>query len=183
MNEDERQAFHIFLGLCSMALVYFFGAQMAILAVSTILAVGLVLVHLKLRHHPLGPIDRLVAKFERPGVTPGYGAMTIAAGVLAILTLIPSEPQIHASLIILGFGDAASTLVGTRSKLELPYNKRKTIGGTLAFFIACLPAFYFAGSTALLVAGLAALAEGADTKMDDNLLIPLVCVVAFRLLI
>ena len=109
--------------------------------------------------------------------------MTFTAAVLCILTLLSSQPQILASLAILGIGDAASTIVGRRSKRKLSYNARKTMGGTLAFFLSSAPfAFLFAGAPALLVCALAALAESAEAKIDDNLIVAVACVVLFRLI-
>jgi dolichol kinase len=182
MNEDERQIFHIALGICSMALVWIAGVQIAAYVVGVILVLGLMLVHLKLSGARLGLLEHLVQRFERPGATPGYGALTIAAGTLAIMTLIAKPENILASLVILGVGDAASTLVGRRSKKKLAHNRKKTYGGTLSFFIASLPAAYFAGLPAVAVAAVAALAESFESDMDDNLIIAIVCVVGFRLL-
>jgi dolichol kinase len=108
--------------------------------------------------------------------------LTIAAGALAIMTLISKPENILASLVILGLGDAASTLVGRRSKRKLAHNRKKTYGGTLAFFIFSLPAFYFAGWQAIIVAALAAAAESFESDIDDNLIIAVVCVIGFRLL-
>lgn len=182
MSEDERQVFHIFLGICAIALAEFFGVESAAYAVAVILLAGIILVHMKLSGMGLGPLDWLVERFERPGVTPGYGAMTMAAGALAILTLVMRREQILASLCILGFGDAGSTLVGLRSRKRLPWSKNKTLGGTLAFFLFSLPAVYFAGLPALAVAAPAALAESLESNIDDNLVIAVVCVVASGLL-
>ncbi|MFA6907423.1 MAG: hypothetical protein WC263_01205, partial [Candidatus Micrarchaeia archaeon] len=99
------------------------------------------------------------------------------------LTLLSSQPQILASLAILGIGDAASTIIGRRSRRKLPYNARKTYGGTLAFFLVSAPfAVCFAGASALLVSAAAALAESAESKIDDNLIIAAVCVILFRLI-
>ena len=182
MNEDERQIFHILIGLGAIAMLELLGVQLAAYVFGAILVLGLILVHFKLSGYPLGPLEALVRRFERPGVTPGYGAMTITAGMLAIVTLLASKEQIIASLLILGLGDAASTLVGRRSRKKLPYSREKTWGGTLAFFIACLPAALFAGWPSLLVAAAAAFAESLESNIDDNLTIALVCVVGFRLL-
>ncbi len=181
MKEDERQILHIFLGACAMLLVEFAGVQAASYAMGAILVVGIILVHMKLSCMRLGPFDLLIERFERPGVTPGYGAMTMAAGALAILTLIASKEQILASLVILGFGDAGSTIFGIRSRRKLPYSREKTFGGSAAFFVFSLPAVYFAGPFALIVAAAAAIAEGFESHIDDNLIIAMVCVVAFRL--
>jgi dolichol kinase len=183
MNEDERQAFHLSLGLALILTVQFIGVEQSTYLVSVSLIIGLVLLHIKLTYAHLGSLEWLLERFERPGVLSGYGAMTFTAAVLCILTLLSSQPQILASLAILGIGDAASTIVGRRSRKKLPYNARKTIGGTLAFFLcSALPAFYFAGLPALIVCAAAALAESAESEIDDNLIIALVCIVGFRLL-
>lgn len=182
MNEDERQLFHIFLGGCSIALVLALGIQLASYVVGVVLVLGLIIMHMKLSSMWLGPLDGIIARFERPGITPGYGAMTIAAGTLAILTLLANREQILGSLVILGVGDAASTLVGRRSRQKLAWSRKKTAAGTVAFFVASLPAVYFAGWPAMLVAAAAALAESLESNVDDNLIISVVCVVAFRLL-
>ncbi|MEM2138072.1 MAG: hypothetical protein QW568_03210 [Candidatus Anstonellaceae archaeon] len=182
MNEDERQLLHILLGIAAMALVEFIGVQLAAYVVGIILLFGTILVHLKLSNFSLGPLEKFVERFERPGVTPGYGAMTIAAGSLGVMTLVSSKENVLASLLILGLGDAASTIVGMRSKKKLPWSAQKTYGGSAAFFVACLPAAYFGGLPAILVAALAAAAESLETNIDDNLVIAIVCVIAFRLL-
>ena len=181
MDEDERQAFHFLLGICVIALVQATGIELTAYIVGTVLIVGLMLVHLKHSGVGLGPVEKLIARFERPGVVAGYGAMTYAAATLAILTLLANKEQIIASIIMLGIGDAASTVIGKRSRKKLPYNRRKTYGGTLAFFICSLPAVYFAGIPALLVCALAAIAESLESNIDDNLIVAVVCVAAFRL--
>jgi len=183
MNEDERQFFHLALGIFLIAMVQLIGVELSAYVVSVSLVVGLVLVHIKLSYVHLGKhIEWFIERFERPGVVAGYGAMTFTAAVLCILTLLSSQQQILASLAILGVGDAASTIIGRRSRRKLPYNARKTYGGTIAFFFASAPfAVFFAGLPALFVAAAAALAESAESKIDDNLIVAAACVVLFRL--
>ncbi|MCX8195094.1 MAG: hypothetical protein N3G22_03255 [Candidatus Micrarchaeota archaeon] len=182
MKEDERQLVHILLGLFGLAATLALGRIYAAYAMSAVVLAGLVLVHLKLSGKSLGPLEPFLHRFERPGVTPGYGALTMAAGSLAIITLLEDASHVLASLVILGLGDAGSTLVGLRSKKKLPWSRDKTFGGTAAFVLFSLPAVYFAGAISLLVATMAALAESLESNVDDNLIVALVCVVAFRLL-
>jgi len=181
-REDDRQIFHMLMGASAMAAVALFGTEIAAYAIGAVLLCGLVLVHLKLSGTRLGALEPFVDRFERPGVTPGYGAMTMAAGALAITTLIANPNNVLASLFILGAGDAASTIVGTRCKMKLPHNRKKTCGGTLAFFLASLPAVFIAGAPAVVVAALAALAESLESDIDDNLAIAIACVIGFGLL-
>jgi len=184
MNEDERQLFHLAIGLALIAMVQLAGVEISAYLAGVSLVIGLVLVHIKLSYVHLGNgLEWLLERFERPGALAGYGALTYNAAALAILTLLSSQPQILASIAILGIGDAASTIVGRRSKRKLPYSARKTYGGTLAFFAASAPvAFCFAGLPALAVAAAAALLESAESKIDDNLTIAVVCIILFRLM-
>lgn len=182
MNEDERQAFHFFIGSLCIALLLIAGVEISAYICGVSLVLGLVLLHLKLSGYSIWPFDWFLSRFERPGVLSGYGAITLAAGVLAILTLLANEGQMLASLVILGFGDAASTFIGKRSRQKLPYNPKKTVGGSVAFIAACIPAVLFAGWGALPVALAAAVAEGLESGVDDNLLISIVCVVGFGLI-
>jgi dolichol kinase len=181
MAELERQAFHFCMGLMAIALVVSLGTLYAAYITSSILIFGLLLMHLKMRGMKLGPFEHFIGRFERSGVVEGYGAATFTAASLAIMTLLPSQSQVLSSLVILGFGDAASTAVGIHGKTKLGHNKRKTLEGSIAFFVASLPAALFAGAPAILVAALASAAESLESKMDDNLIIAVVCVIAFRL--
>lgn len=96
-----------------------------------------------------------------------------------ILTLIIFKfnmPVANAAILILLFGDSASTIIGRRyGKIKIPLSKDKTVEGSLAFFVVgltlaitqvpLLPAFLGALSGAL--------AE-AYSPVDDNIPIPLV---------
>ncbi|VVC01217.1 Uncharacterised protein [uncultured archaeon] len=182
MNEDERQAFHLLLGIAVIALLQSLGIETTAYLVGAVLVLGLLAVHLRHSGISICVLDAFIARFERPGVMAGYGAMTYAAATLAILTLLANKEQMIASMIVLGVGDAASTVIGRRSKRKLPYNRRKTYGGSAAFFLCSLPSVYFAGLAAVPVCALAAIAESLESNIDDNLIVAVVCVVAFRLL-
>jgi len=181
MNEDERQIMHALFGVFSIALVLFMGRELASYVLSVMLLLGLILVHVKFSYKSIGLFEHFIRRFDREGVVPGYGALTFVAGALAITTLLETVPAILASLFILGIGDAVSNIVGRRSRRALSYNRKKTVDGTLAFFLSSLPAVLFAGPAAILVAAAAALAESMESEVDDNLIISVVCVVLFRL--
>ena len=181
MKEDNRQAFHFLLGCAVIAFCALFGKSAAAVLAGAALLIGMALVHLKLTGRKLGPVDWFLMHFARPHEVAGYGALTYAAAVLAILTLTNGEAQALSSLFILAAGDAASTVVGLRGKHRLPYNRKKTAEGTLAFFAAALPSAVFAGPAAILVSAAAALAESLEARVDDNLVIAVVCVLGFQL--
>ena len=70
----------------------------------------------------------------------------------------------------------------SRSKLTQLENKNKTLEGTAAFFFGSLPAWIFIGSVILPLAIITALVESVDTGIDDNLLIPIVCVIVLSVI-
>ncbi|HEY0196145.1 MAG TPA: SEC59/DGK1/VTE5 family protein [Methanobacterium sp.] len=96
-----------------------------------------------------------------------------------ILTLIIFQfnmPVANAAILILLFGDSASTIIGRKwGKNKIPYSPKKTLEGSLAFFVVglilaltqvpLLPAF--------LGVFFGALTE-AYSPIDDNIPIPLV---------
>jgi len=85
----------------------------------------------------------------------------------------------NAAILILLFGDSASTLIGMRfGKIKLPFQANKTIEGSLAFLVVG----FLAGLTQLpiLPAFLGAFAGSlteAYSPIDDNIPIPLVAAV------
>ena len=94
-----------------------------------------------------------------------------------ILTLIIFQfnmPVANAAILILLFGDSASTLIGRRwGKNKLPYNPKKTLEGSMAFFVVGL---VVALSQLPLIPALigvffATLTE-AYSPVDDNIPIP-----------
>ncbi|MGC9518018.1 MAG: diacylglycerol/polyprenol kinase family protein [Methanomicrobiales archaeon] len=98
-------------------------------------------------------------------------------GVLIALIIFNFNLNIaNATIIILALGDAASTLIGKKyGKIKLPYQKFKTLEGSIAFFIVgflgaslqvpILPALFGALSGSI--------AE-AYSPVDDNIIIPIV---------
>ena len=91
----------------------------------------------------------------------------------------------NAAIIILLFGDSSSTIFGKRfGKTLLPWSKRKTIIGTLAFFVV---AFIGASTQLPLLPSLFGALCGALTEayspIDDNIPIPVVSGIAMSLVI
>lgn len=92
---------------------------------------------------------------------------------------------VNAAIIILLFGDSASTIIGKKyGKKPLPLNKQKTVVGTVAFFLVAfigaltqlpvLPAF--------IGAFFGAITE-AYSPVDDNIPIPLISALAMSIVI
>ncbi|MCX8197356.1 MAG: phosphatase PAP2 family protein [Candidatus Micrarchaeota archaeon] len=179
-HEHERQLVHLASCIAAAAMLFFAGPGFALHAVAAIATAGMLLSWMQL-FWKSKLLSAVLLRLDRQTNIPGYGAITLFLGILAILSLLPSKEQMAAALVVLGAGDAASTFIGKKGKIRLPYNNAKTAEGSAAFFVASLPSALFVGWKALPVILAASLAESLSST-DDNLLISLVCVVGFALL-
>ena len=119
------------------------------------------------------------------------GIVFYPTSVLLLLLLLPGRPDIVAAAWgIMAAGDGAATLVGRRSRgARIPWNRDKSVAGSVAFVIAgsaagsflawwCRPAvipppYVWFSLVAPLVGALAAAAvETVPIKLDDNLSVP-----------
>jgi dolichol kinase/phosphoserine phosphatase len=98
-----------------------------------------------------------------------------AIGILVTLLLFPA-PVNGAAIAIFTLGDSTASLFGGMiSKKPLPFNKGKTLEGSLAgFFFAFLAgAFFVSPVLALIGAAVAMAIESLPLPVNDNILIPL----------
>ena len=98
-----------------------------------------------------------------------------AIGILVALLLFPA-PVNGAAIAIFTLGDSTASLFGGMiSKKPLPFNKGKTLEGSLAgFFFAFLAgAFFVSPVLALIGAAVAMTIESLPLPVNDNILIPL----------
>jgi phytol kinase len=98
-----------------------------------------------------------------------------AIGILITLLLFPA-PVNGAAIAIFALGDStASIFGGLISKKPLPFNKGKTVAGSLVgFFFAFLAASYFISPALALVGAVVAMTiESLPLPINDNILIPL----------
>jgi dolichol kinase len=107
-------------------------------------------------------------------------------GIILTLFLFQSNIAVaNASIIMLLFGDSASTIFGRRfGRHKLPFNKKKTVEGSIAFIVVG-----FAGALtqipaipALFGAIFGSLTE-AYSPIDDNIPIPIVSGLVMSLII
>jgi len=187
-NETMRQLYHIFLGLCFLCALLIFGKGMLLFLLALSAVFVLCMVHLKhLRMHiPL--VDELLFRMERSDApSQGAGSLWYVCGMLLVSSFLQNDAAIASSLFILAIGDGLSTLVGKHfGKRPLPYNKKKTLEGSLAFFLSCTPVYFIGGVPALFVAAACTLVEGlphdfGKIRLDDNLTISLTCLLLFSL--
>ena len=131
-----------------------------------------------------------------PALWPGLfrsGEHNVTSGIffypLAVLLLLAffPLPLAAAAWAVMAWGDAAAALVGgAAGRPTLPWNRRKTLAGSLAFIGAALPGaclfllwtrapdFSWKFCVAAAVAG--ALAESLPLPVNDNLVVPLAAV-------
>jgi len=181
-RETARQVFHAALGVAALALLLLFGREFTTGLLFFIIIGGTFLMNKRLLGEKVPVVQWLEWQFERPDAPlPGWGSACYAAGVLLLLTFLTDANEIAASLVVLGLGDAISTIVGARGRIVLPYNRKKTVEGAAAFFLASLGAWYFVGPAAIPLAAVATVAESLPW-LEDNLAIPVACVVFFLVL-
>jgi dolichol kinase/phosphoserine phosphatase len=108
-----------------------------------------------------------------------------AIGILLTLLLFPA-PLNGAAIAIFTLGDSTASLFGGLiSKKPLPFNKGKTVEGSLAgFFFAFLAGTFFVSPVLALIGAAVAMAiESLPLPVNDNILIPLGAGLALLLLV
>lgn len=131
--------------------------------------------------------DRQVSRFDRKDKKGGVGALWFLLGCMLVWLVFHDHTQlVAASVMILTFGDTASSIVGRRwGENPNPLDRRKNIEGTAAgVFVAFIGAWFFVGWIAAFVGSLVAMIiEAMDFHyriytVDDNLIMPLIAAVA-----
>ncbi len=102
------------------------------------------------------------------------GPLSLALGVSIVLYFFSSTIA-TAAIFSLAFGDSISSVIGVRfGKHRLPYG-HKSWEGSLSCFLAVAGMLMFLGNDpwiAVLVAGIATLAESTPVRDLDNILVP-----------
>jgi uncharacterized protein (TIGR00297 family) len=131
--------------------------------------------------------------FRPADVARGYpaGILFYPIAVLLLILVFPDRPDIAAAAWgILAFGDGAATIAGRRiGGPPIPWNREKTVAGSVTFAIAggaagvclawwCRPAvipppyLWFAVVAPAAAAVVAAFVETIPIRLDDNLSVP-----------
>ncbi len=183
--EVRRQLLHMLVGIIVIIGIYFtynMSPQNGLVYAEFVIFLGLQIILLImdnfLQNKQLGNMFKPVFSiFERRGVKPGYGAFWYGMGILFSLVFIHEINMVVATVIALGIGDGLATIIGVRGKLKNPLNPKKTIEGSLAFFLStALLTYPLLGMVSLPFAFITALVESLPPKFDDNFTIPLVSI-------
>ncbi|VVC04757.1 Uncharacterised protein [Candidatus Burarchaeum australiense] len=184
--ELKRKAIHMGIGIAILLALYLLPVpradalayvQAAMLLVLTYL---LIVIDRRAKGKRTPPADYFIDSLERKSAPPAQGALWYVVGTIIALTFISSFSGVAAAIFILAIADAISTLAGIWGTHPLPYNKKKTVEGTVAFFITGLASCVFIGPAALPLSLLTSIIESLDQRLDDNLTIPIACVIFFR---
>jgi dolichol kinase len=179
--ELRRQIAHAFSAVSIALLIKFDLLHTISLFILIIIGIGC---SLSVKYQKIPFILHLLRPFERKDHLtqfPGKGAIYLLIGSFMVTIFFP-KPIALASIMIMGLGDAVSTLVGTYfGKLKNPLNPIKHLEGTvLAIIIATIGAFNFVPFQMAFLGATFAMAweifsiRFLDKTFDDNLIIPLI---------
>ncbi len=182
-DERRRKIVHLAFGCGALALRYLLWWQAAIVAAAA-LAFNLFV------------LPRVAGQLYRPGERPQSarsGIVLYPASVLLLILVFHERLDIAAAAwAILAAGDGMATLVGRRfGRGGLPWNREKSVAGTLAFFccgslagifvawwcrpnVTPQPDLWFSIAAPLVAALVAALVETIPIELDDNISVPVV---------
>ncbi|MEM4389260.1 MAG: hypothetical protein QXG98_01180 [Candidatus Micrarchaeia archaeon] len=183
--ELRRKLLHIGVGAVVLALLAASGQEgraPILLLLSLGFMAGVWLVDRSMKGERTPVLDSLLRLVERPGHPPGYGAFWYGMGLLLLFSFLDSTQQIAAGVFILAFADGLASIFG-KGGHPLPHNPTKSWEGLVTFFIVAslIQLFLPAEEGPLALAAFAALVESFNLHLDDNITVPLSCVVFFRL--
>lgn len=180
--ELRRNVAQILAGIAFIAIFYAFNLQAAALFPIVLIIAGSILGNYASTEKK-NLLSKYLYGFERNGVAFGSGARWLAIGILVAISFL-SRNLIISVFSAIFIGDSFSTLVGISIKgPKLPYNKRKSVIGTLAYFVCVLLiSFPLIGFAALYAAAFAALFESQPLHIDDNFDVAVTMVLFFILL-
>jgi phytol kinase len=178
--ELRRKLLHSLVGLILIFILFYFGRAILVICLSSLLLIGSIMIVWRLHGNRIPIADWFEKTFERKNAKfPGYGAFWYVVGTLVLAALLTNTNEIAAATLTLALGDSAATIFGIRGVHTLPYNRCKTIEGSLAFLFLSIPCCLFVGLIGLPLALLTAIAESLPVPVDDNLLIPITALVFF----
>jgi dolichol kinase len=186
--ETKRNLFHLVLGICIVALLYYNFINVWVML--AVVVVGFLL-SMASRWRPVPIIHWFLIRFEREeNMTsiPGRGALFFFVGLLIAMALF-SHDVVLASATIFVLADSISPLIGVKvGRVPHPLSDKKFIEGSIGGFIfAFLGAMIFVSPVeALLATFFAVVVEAIDCvkgkRIEDNITIPLVAGITITLL-
>jgi dolichol kinase len=176
--EKRRDLFQIIIGAIAL-FAFLFVRQYAYAIVFLLAVVGYAASGLLLNYKAAG----ILRSMERTGSVFGAGAIYMAVGTMLILGSITSYDYAIVGLIALLICDAVATIVGVHGRRRLPYNKEKTVEGSIAYFaVLAVLGFSFISYYSIVFAAVLALLEGLIPSIDDNIVVPIATIVLYYII-
>ena len=181
-NEFARQIAHLMMGIlliATMLLLWYLTHGWHFIAIF-IAWIGIMcycaIVYLYARRAKT-PFDNLFNYLGGRDAFPGEGAMWYLLGLLLALSFLDRFSYIIATIYILAVGDSISTVYAYQRVYKRSFFKGKNWLSFLAFIVFTMPISIYMGAKAIPLIILCAVAESLDLKINDNFLIPLICVI------
>lgn len=178
--EVKRDVVHIGLGIVVFAVFLAFNFYNAVLVTIALIFIGYIYNSL-LGTRRAGRLFSVLNRLERAESLYGLGALYLGVGVALLMGFVHDQHFILIGISALFFADPLATIVGMNIKgPKLPHSKKKSLFGSIAFFAAVsIMGFPFIGLYSLLFGAFLALVESFDTKVDDNIVIPVVMILLY----
>ncbi len=181
-TENLRNAFQIFAGLFFIGIFLLLQTIYASVILLLVFIAGMAISNIIISSK--GKYMGILTALERAGYDFGHGAFWLGVGaIFAAGFLGYTQAVVVFSAIFIA--DSLSTLVGVHfGKAKLPYNKRKSVVGTAAYFVVVLAiSLPFMPYLSIPVALLAAFAESLPIPLDDNFFVSVVLTFVAKLLL
>ncbi len=177
--ELRRDVVQILGGVILMVLFVGYGLHVGSIALLSIILFGVFLVNVA-KLFPRTPFSRMIYALERSNTSLGLGALWLALGSLVAVAAL-DEPHIIIVFSAIFIGDSAATIFGMKYKTaKLPWNRRKSIGGSFVYFVATAAiSCIVMGPYAIPLAIAASLVESAPWRFDDNFTVSIALTVIF----
>lgn len=185
-NELARQISHVLLGVLMIGALLLLwktthGWQFIAVFVAWIGFISLCTImylHSRGKKTPFGSLFEQMGKRD---VFVGEGALWYVLGVLVALSFLGRFLYVISSIYILAVGDSISAIYSYKKRYTPNIFKGRNWLSMLAFIVLTSPVVFFIGAKAIPLIIICAVAEALDTKINDNFLIPLICVLYFLL--
>ena len=177
LDETPRKTIHVISNLSACVLIWIFGIQTISYFILIGTYAGILLMHITMSKIKLPGIEQWIKNVGREGENPGEGALYNALGILFAIGILRSDVAAAISVIlILALGDGLATFVGTKyGKHKLPWNRNKSLEGTIGFVAGAMCALFIMPVPAtIFIAVLAAFIESLPIKVNDNIALPVV---------
>ena len=166
--ELSRDFFHIGAGIFLMLVFMFESEPIAVTALMLMILGGILAICIA-EMFKKSQIASIVVGLERGGSALGYGALWLALGSLFAVSFL-NATNVLVVFAAIFIGDPIATIIGIHfNRIKLPWNNKKSVAGTAAYFLATAGiSFFLIGYYAILIGLIGAVAESLRIKVDDN---------------